>query len=281
MGLIAFGLAAHERFTPFQPVVYHAGGKGQVSALATYTQVFGFADKMWRFKPIRQRGQHIETLPSFTIPEAAVFLAIPRRTLFDWYVGQNPALKPSGSYGDISLLSFRDVEEAYKLHILRDKEHFSLQYLRDALSEARKHCGSEHPLIDDDIVVMNKLVMNIPGRGRRPRKSIGLASPERPDYFPEVVKTWGKRIVTDRRGGITIFPWRYFETDDKSRPVSMNADVMSGRLVVTGTRIPVNILWGRSLSGESAETLAKDYHIGTDLVRNALKHIDKDAAKAA
>jgi uncharacterized protein (DUF433 family) len=53
---------------------------------------------------------------------------------------------------------------------------------------------------------------------------------------------------------------------------------MSGRLVVTGTRIPVNILWGRAKSGERVEVIAKDYHLDTERVRQALRHIDKKVA---
>lgn len=240
------------------------------------------SDCVYRNKPIREPGQEISTLPTYTIPEAAAFLAISQRTLFDWYDGPTPVLKASGQYKQgFSLLSFRDLEEAYKVHLLRSRDRLSLQYLRKAMTEARETYGTEHPLIDraHDLAVFfdkkqNKLVMSFPGRGRRPRRSVALASPETAAYIPEVVKTWGKRIVTDRRGQTQIYPWRFFKNDQSSRPVSLDPEVMSGRLVVTGTRIPVSILRKRQLSGEAPERIAQDYRIDADLVKKALMHID-------
>ena len=45
----------------------------------------------------------------------------------------------------------------------------------------------------------------------------------------EVADLFGERIVK----GKFIFPWRFAATDHESRPVSMNPNIMSGRLVVT------------------------------------------------
>jgi uncharacterized protein (DUF433 family) len=56
--------------------------------------------------------------------------------------------------------------------------------------------------------------------------------------------------------------------------VSLDPDVMSGRLVVTGTRIPVSILLRRKLDGEPPEKIAEDYKISADLVKKALQHIE-------
>ena len=244
-------------------------------------------DYVLRHKPVRQPNQELNTLPTYTIPEAAQALAIPVRTLFAWYRGENPVLKSSGQYGDIALLSFRDLEEVYKIHILRSKSRkyrFSLQYLREAMTEARERSGSAHPFIDHEREIAmffekkkNRLIWSYPGRGRRRRRSIALASPEIAAYIPEVVKVWGERI----KSGKQIFPWRYFATDETTRPVSLDPEVMSGRLVVIGTRIPVEVLWRRKQSGEKPERIARDYGISHRLVQNALSHIEKNAKKAA
>ncbi len=221
-------------------------------------------------------------LPTYTIQEASAFLALSRRTLFDWFSGPNPVLKPALVVNEVALLSFRNLEEAYKVHILRSKHDLSLQYLRKAMTEARNEFGTEHPLLDrgKDLAVLGKLVMNIPGRGKRPRRSVALGSPETPTYIPEVVKTWGKRIVS-KKDNEQIFPWRYHEEDDDSTPVTLDPEIMSGRLVVTGTRIPVNVLWGRVKSGEKIKAVAKDYHLSPKRVRQALMHIDETIQKVA
>jgi len=231
-----------------------------------------------RNKPIRQPGQELATLPSYTIPEAATFLAMSYRLLYDWYSGRNPVLIPSGVVNGIPLLSFRDLEEAYKIYLLRTRHNKSLQYLRDAFSDARERSGSDHPLLSHEIDVMERLALVVPGRGRRKRRAMDLGDPTRPDYIPEVVKAWGVRISRERD---EILPWRYAETDDVSTPVSMNPEVMSGRLVLRGTRIPVNMLWGRMRAGEKIKEIAEDYRINDRQVRQALAHIDKALPKVA
>lgn len=229
-------------------------------------------------KPTRQPKQSLVELPTYTIPEAAVFLAMTTRRLQDWYIGDSPILKASGSVGNIPLLSFRDLEEAYKVYLLRSKHNKSLQYLRRAMSDARDKPGSGHPLLTHEIDVMRRLALIIPGHGRRKRRAITLGDPNVPDYFPEVVKAWGVRISTARS---EIFPWRYASDDDTSTPVSLNPEVMSGRLVLSGTRIPVNMLWGRTRAGEKVEDIAEDYRIEAIQVRQALAHIDQTLPKVA
>jgi len=229
-------------------------------------------------KPTRKPTQPLAEFPTYTIPEAAVFLAMTKRRLQDWYIGESPILKASGSVGHIPLLSFRDLEEAYKVYLLRSKHSKSLQYLRIAMTDARDRTGSEHPLLTHEIDVMRRLALIIPGRGRRKRRAITLGDPNVPDYFPEVVKAWGVRISKARD---EIFPWRYASEDDTSTPVSLSPEVMSGRLVLRGTRIPVNILWGRTKTGEKVEDIAEDYRIDINQVRQALAHIDKALPKVA
>jgi uncharacterized protein (DUF433 family) len=217
-------------------------------------------------------------LPTYTVPEAAAFLAIGRYRLSEWYAGEHPILKPSGWCGNVMLLSFRDLQEAYKVYLLRSKHQFTLQYLRKAFRDARAESGSEHPLLDAEIDALDRLALIVPGRGRRRRRAVILGDSSRPDYFPEVVKAWGVRVSQTRD---EIFPWRFAKDDDESTPVSLNPEVMSGRLVLTGTRIPVNMLWGRRLSGESIESIANDYHLDAHQVRQALMHIERNLPKVA
>jgi uncharacterized protein (DUF433 family) len=239
-------------------------------------------DDVHKNKPVRRPDEPLREFPTYTLAEAAASLALSERTLFDWYAGANPVLKPSALVKGNILLSFRDLEEAYKIYILRTKHDLSLQYLRIAMTDLRNEYNTEHPLLDSgkDLAVFGKLVRNIPGSGRRPRRSVAVGSPETSTFIPEVVKTWGKRIVSIQ-GRDQIFPWRYFETDKESRPVSIDPEVMSGRLVLTGTRIPVVVLWGRLKAGETIEAIARDYHLAPKQVRQALIHIDKTLEKVA
>jgi len=254
-----------------------------MALVATVSRIFECDDSMlYKHKPTRQPGQKLETLPTYTIPEAAQYLAIDPWTLLDWYSKRDAILKPSGWYGEaqaFALLSFRDLEEAYKVYLLRTKFGYSMQYLRKALVHARLESKSDHPLIDQKMIAFDCLALFKRGVGRRTRHVIALGS-HKSLYIPEVVDTWGKRIVADSKGRTKqIFPWRFAKTDDESRPVSIQPDVMSGRLVVAGTRIPVNVLARRNRDGETVEEIAKDYGLNPRLVTKALIHFDKEASR--
>ena len=195
---------------------------------------------------------------------------MPPNTLRSWYLGVEPLLVPSAHLGKVSLLSFRDLEEAYKLYLLRVKFDFSFPTLREALGAARKATSDSHPLLNSDLRVFRaNLVINLPARGRRREQTLQLSGP-RQLTMREVVDTWGKRIDSGR----TIFPWRFLKSDDDSRPVIVDPEVMSGRLVVSGTRIPVQVLQQRKASGALVSHLAKDYDIAEDLIVKALMHVN-------
>jgi uncharacterized protein (DUF433 family) len=239
---------------------------------------------MFRKKPTRKPGEDLYTFPSHTIPEAAEALGIDGWTLLSWYSKREPLLKPSAWYGEsksFQLLSFRDLEEAYKLHLLRTKFGQSMQYLQKALKDARRESKSEHPLIECKLVVFSYLALDKPARGRGSREMLPLGfSGTKSQLIPEVVDAWGRRIVADRKGKtVRIFPWRLAKTDNDSRPVSIDPEVMSGRLVITGTRIPARVVRSRSMGGETPEQIASDYGISPDLVSKALIHLDKKEQK--
>ncbi|MGB8885590.1 MAG: DUF433 domain-containing protein [Candidatus Korobacteraceae bacterium] len=54
----------------------------------------------------------------------------------------------------------------------------------------------------------------------------------------------------------------------------MNPNIMSGRLVITGTRIPVNTILGQKRAGENVEEIAAEFGLDHTIVRQALTHID-------
>jgi uncharacterized protein (DUF433 family) len=227
---------------------------------------------MLKSKPIRLKGQDIRTLPTYTIPEAAPFLAIKVRTLFSWYEGDEPILTASGNCGSVHLLSYRDLEEAYRVYLLRERFEFSLQFLRHSMRNAREMFRSQHPLQRADAIkeCLRDLVYDKPARGKNPRTVTSIGQNLGQQVVREVVDLFAERI----EAGEFIFPWRFAATDHESRPVSMNPHIMSGRLVITGTRIPVTLLWGLKRAGASIKEIAKDYDLDPDKVEKALAHLD-------
>ncbi len=221
-------------------------------------------------KPTRKPGQAVQTVPTYTIPEASAFLAINTRTLFSWYEGDDPILKASGTCGLIHLLSYRDLEEAYRVYLLREKFHFPLQFLRKSMLNARSMFRSHHPLQRVDAVkeCLKDLIYDKPARGGKPRTVTSLGQYPGQQVVKEVADLFAERIEPER----FIFPWRFAATDP-SRPVSMNPNIMSGRLVVWGTRIPVSVLLESKRSGAKIHEIARDYDLDPDIVEKALTHI--------
>lgn len=209
-------------------------------------------------------------VPTYTIPEASSFLAINTRTLFSWYEGNDPILKASGASGLIHLLSYRDLEEAYRVYLLREKFHFPLQFLRKSMLNARRMFRSNHPLQRVDAVkeCLSDLIYDKPARGSKSRTVTSLGQYPGQQVVREVADLFAERIEPEN----FIFPWRFAATD-ASRPVSMNPNIMSGRLVVQGTRIPVSALLESRRSGAKIPEIARDYDLDPDIVEKALIHI--------
>ena len=233
--------------------------------------IYGPGEEMLRNKPSRRPGQDLRTVPTYTIPEAAEFLAIRPRTMFSWYEGNEPILKASAVCGSTHLLSYRDIEEAYRVYLLRERFQFSLQFLKRSMRNARKMFRSQHPLQRADAVkeCLQDLVYDKPARGNNPRTITSLGQKPGQQSIKEVVDMFAERIEP----GEFIYPWRFASTDHQSRPVSMNPNIMSGRLVVVGTRIPVNTLLGSKRAGETIQQIANDYNLDPDVVEKALIHI--------
>jgi uncharacterized protein (DUF433 family) len=226
---------------------------------------------MLRNKPTRKPGQDLRTVPTYTVPEAAGFLAINPRTMLSWYEGEEPILHASGNMGAIHLLSYKDIEEAYRVYLLREKSGFSLQFLRKSMSNARKMFHCQHPLQRVDAVkeCLDDLVYDKAARGRSPRTVTSLGKTPGQQIVKEVVDLFAERIVN----GEFIFPWRFASDDHDSKPVSMNPHIVSGRLVVLGTRIPVSVLAGSKKAGASIIEIADDYGLEREIVEKALIHI--------
>jgi uncharacterized protein (DUF433 family) len=139
------------------------------------------------------------------------------------------------------------------------------------MRNARKMFRSQHPLQRADAVkeCLQDLVYDKPARGNNPRTITSLGQRPGQQSIKEVVDMFAERIDP----GEFIYPWRFASTDHQSRPVSMNPNIMSGRLVVVGTRIPVNTLLGSKRAGETIQQIANDYNLDADVVEKALIHI--------
>jgi uncharacterized protein (DUF433 family) len=220
----------------------------------------------------RSRGQDLRDYPTYTVPEAASYLGMSRRTLQSW-IADDPIWKVSGVRFAVPLLSFRDVAQAYYVQIVRKHFHLSMAQTREVLRLVRQESRAQYPLLGKNVVLFFKHVILIkPARGKQPRRNIDLTQ-NRQLGISEVIDLFKTRIQRDKQGeGEKLFPWRYWTPGDETQPVEIDPRVMSGRLVVTGTRIPVQILWNRTQANESIARLADDYKIDETRINLAVSH---------
>lgn len=251
-------------------------GRVGVRMIKTFDRIFG---AVINGKPLQGVGQDPRDLPTYAIPEAAAFLGIPERTLRSWFVGPHSIFAPA-IFGAIPLLSFRDLVDAHVVQVARRYHKVPLSRIRAAIETARNEAGGgTHPLQDERIMVFARQLVRVePGAGRRKRAVINLSKYGQRG-IPSVIDLYTRRIVRDEYGSpIAIYPWRFWEHDKRKRPISIRPDVMSGRLVVAGTRVPVSLLKAETLSGKTVKALARDYRLPIRRVKEALSHLDTQAA---
>jgi uncharacterized protein (DUF433 family) len=245
----------------------------------TFQRDIAYTESVLKRKPTRRKGQDLRDFPTYSIPEAATILGIPDRTLWDWFMGERRILNAAGHVGQFPFLSFTDTVEAWVIHLLRVQHGLSMQSIRRSLDNLPKYTRARNPLVTDNLrVVEDDLLINRPKRGKRERELINLTRDGQMEMTP-IVDVFAARVILDAHGrASSIFPWRFWTKDQASKPVQITPDVMSGRLVVTGTRIPVSLLAGIRRSGKSIEFIADDYGLPLKTVRQALEHFDKKAA---
>ncbi len=230
----------------------------------------------------RQPHQSLLDYPTYTIPEAALYLAIPENTLRYWITSQ-PLWVVKHVGKNVPILSFHDIAQAYFIDVLRSHYSLTVAETRRILNAAQIESTAKYPLLKENIRVFHRhVIMDKKARGKLPRRMINLS--RHPQLvMPEIVEPLSTRIRWDNKGNLVqIYPWRKWtgKAEDKSRPVTIDPNVMSGRLVITGTRIPVEVIALRRAGGESISHLAKDNRISEAGIENALEHLvpEKKAA---
>ena len=221
----------------------------------------------------RRANQDLRGYPTYTIPEAALYLGMPKRTLQSW-VYDKPLWSVSSSEQRVRLLSFKDLAQAYFIEFICKNVGISGHKAREILKYARLETKSRYPLIHKDIKVLFKhILMDKPGTGNRGRHVVDL-SQHRQLVMEEVVDLFASRIRRNAHGELEqIYPWRLWKQGDERRPVTIDPRIMSGRLVITGTRIPVQAVALRKKSGEQIRDIAKDYGLRQEIIKEALRHL--------
>jgi uncharacterized protein (DUF433 family) len=220
-------------------------------------------------------GQDKRDLARYTIPQAAGYIGVPPRTMRSWFLGQRRILRPTYRHGSEVFLSFNDVTEAYIIEVLRNHYDFNPTRIREGLLRLRKKTRLERPLAQRELYAIAEFQNLVDARTYKgKREYVDLAHNENL-VFEDFVRDLGKRIQRDRRGkACRLYPWNGINKDDS--PLSIDPEVLSGELVVSGTRIPATMLYASKLEGKTAEEIARSYHLEPELIRKVLNHFERE-----
>jgi len=194
-----------------------------------------FAEVRHLIRKPRTGHEGIRDYPTYSIPDAALILAMPARTLQSW-VYDKPIFSIAGSTDESQkLLSFKDLAQLYFLKFVRRHAGLSDSQARVLLQYAKKVSGSAYPLLHEDIrVSRNHVFWDHVSKKSGERKVLELLRPRGQYVLHEVVDMFATRVDRDARGVmLRLYPWRLWKNGDQRRPVSVDPDIMSGKLVLT------------------------------------------------
>lgn len=240
----------------------------------TFNRIFGYTSAVPQARRQLASAQDKRDIARYSIPVAAAYIAVPERTLRRWFLGDRRIFHPTFEQRKSVLLSFYDVTEAYVIEVLRSHWDFDPRKLRHALSRLRSSTRFARPLLRKQLSVIpefQNLIATFSEKGRQVHVDMAHDGNL---VFDEFAKSMAMRIARDSKGKpVRIYPGT--DLDNEDMPVSMDPNVMSGALVVAGTRIPASMIMAKKLSGKSAEQIADSYHLDRDLIRKVIKHLDR------
>ena len=247
---------------------------GTTRQLRAFERRFGYTSDVHP-RPKIAVGQDKRDVGRYSIPEAAGYLAVPSRTMRRWFLGERRLFTPSYHRGDNVLLSFNDVTEAYIIEVLRNHYDFSPIKLRRIVQKLREKSNLDKPLAQREFYAIPEFQSFVDRRIVKGTKAnIDLAHEDNL-VFDEFVAALGKRVQRDGRGrACRLYPWKESSSDES--PLSMDPDVLSGELVVSGTRIPATMLYAKKLSGKTATQIARSYHLKPALIRKVLNYFERE-----
>lgn len=229
------------------------------------------------YRPSSEKGSETAHVPFCTFGEAAHWLAIPERTIRDWFRGQrgaNPVLRMS--IPSQEFLSLADLAEAWILAAIRREHGITLQSARRALDWMRKRTGSTHPLSSIPLLTDGASLLV------EAFDEYVNASHSGQLEWRALVEPCLRRIERGADGTVVrLFPESRRLQQPDEHPVVIDPRVQFGRPCVAGTGIPTSALFDRWAAGDSLEALASDYGLEVAQVDEALRFEARDVRRNA
>jgi uncharacterized protein (DUF433 family) len=234
------------------------------------------------------RGRDPREIPAYTTFEAARYLRIPERTLFNWAFGYSyrqkterrhmPALLKVAN-SERHLLSFTNLAELHVLDGLRRVHQLQMKRIRQTISYIGREFHADHPLVHQEMWT-DSLNVFIDHYGQ-----LVNASREGQLAMHDLVRAHLQRIERDLTGIVRLYPLTRkrpalaSQLVDEPRIVTIDPQVAFGRPSIRGSRIPTVEIAERFKAGESLHDLSVDFRRPIEEIEEAVRiELDLEAA---
>jgi uncharacterized protein (DUF433 family) len=238
------------------------------------------------------RGRDPREIPAYTTLEAARYLRIPERTLFNWAFGYTYRTGSQAAPRHISalvkvantdrhLLSFLNLAELHVLDALRRVHRIRMRRIRQTILYLGREFNTDQPLIHREMwtdglnVFINHYghLVNASQEGQLAMRQLVEAHLQRIERDPEGVAARLFPFTRKRQPAVTG------QMVEEPRIIAMDPQVAFGRPVIAGSRIPTVEVAERFKAGESLTDLANDFRRSLNEIEDAVRiELDLEAA---
>jgi uncharacterized protein (DUF433 family) len=235
------------------------------------------------------KGKDPREIPAYTTSEAARYLRIPERTLFNWAFGCTFQVKGGRrrhmqallqvANDERHLLSFTNLAELHVLDGLRRVHQVQMKRIRQTISYIGREFQTEHPLVHQ-VMWTDTLNVFIDHYGH-----LINASREGQLAMREIVRAHLQRIERDLTGIVRLFPLTRKrpavagQIVDEPRIIAIDPQVAFGRPSIRGSRIPTAEIAERFKAGDSLQDLSVDFRRPIEEIEEAVRiELDLEAA---
>lgn len=210
----------------------------------------------------------VRYLPSYSVPEAALYLRLPKSTLRAWVARQNnfePLIAPAQKKP--LALSFINLVEAYVLASIRRERRLPMNRIRKGLDFISQMHPSDNPLAEKDFGT-DRLSMFL----RKSGLVHDISRGSRQTALEDIIKGYMQRIERDSHGlPSKLYPFSGTGKPDEPRSILIDPKISFGRPILSDISIPVEIIVERYKAGESMRELAGDYECSQEKIEKAIR----------
>lgn len=227
-------------------------------------------------------GKDPRTIPSYSAVDASRYLNIPCSTIRSWTVGYNYKVTDGNKKFEPIIdiekkkpltLTFINLIEIHVLRAIRQHHKIDLAKVRTALDFINEKINIPHPLAHNEFYTDGvDLFIDCYG-------SLINASQEGQRTLKVALQAHLERIEPDDQGlAIKLFPFTRNQEENNPRLIVIDSRVAFGRMVITGTGIPIDIIAERFFAGDSQEQLAQDYECEIAKIEEAIRCVSRPIA---